>query len=373
MKPQSHPSRHLVIGLSGPELTPEEVFFLRRVQPVGVILFSRNIVTLRQVGELIHALRATADPPPTLWIDQEGGRVQRLRAPFTRFPSAFRFARLDRRDPERAGSLARLAGEVNALELAHMGIGVNCAPVLDIREAGADPVIGERAFGDTPETVVRLAGAWLDGFQGRGVLAMGKHFPGHGAAQVDSHKALPVIYRSPEELAQREFVPFRALQARLPAFMTAHLIAAGLDPDQPATWSRAVIQGVLRDGWGYTGLVVSDALEMGALSGSLSERASRAIQAGCDLLLCCTGHLPDAEATLEGVARGLEGLPAGERQGSGERVRAGLSGFRPEPGPLDTLPDGDRYRQARRELEAFADVEAEAGGADGADPTESMA
>ena len=351
MIPQTDPQRHLIVGLSGPELLGEEQRFLHTVQPVGVILFGRNITSLSRLQALVHAVRASSDPPPTLWLDQEGGRVQRLRDPFSRFPSPGAWQGLFLQDPQAACERVRLSGWLNAVELAVMGIGVNCAPVLDIRETEADPVIGARAFGDHPDRVVPLAGAWLSGFNGNGVMAVGKHFPGHGAARVDSHKALPVIHKDREALMAWELVPFRQLLSVLPAIMTAHLVVSGVDAAQPATWSPALIGGILRAEWGYDGLVVSDALEMGALSGSLSERAQRAILSGCDLVLCCTGRLSDGQAALEGITQGLSILPAKVRERSARRIAQGLAPFRPEPGDPHRLLADSRYGEVRREVE----------------------
>ncbi|MBF0626456.1 MAG: beta-N-acetylhexosaminidase, partial [Magnetococcales bacterium] len=347
------PGDCLVMGLSGPELTDAERHFLHAERPAGVILFARNIHDPDQVQGLIASIRATATPPPTLWIDQEGGRVQRLRDPLTRFPSPGRLGALEQQDPHAALELARTMGQLCGQELAVLGIGVDCAPVLDIQEAGADPVIGERAFGRSPEQVIRLAGAWLEGLAGTGVLAMGKHFPGHGAARADSHRSLPVIPRSREELERWELAPFRALAGRLPALMTAHLVASGLDPGQPATWSRAILVRLLRETWRYPGLVVSDALEMGALQGTLDQRAEGALRGGCDLLLCCTGRLDDSARTLEGVARGAAALGAEAVAAIRDRIRRGLAPHRPEPGDWRALlADGD-YRRRRAVAEVL--------------------
>lgn len=358
--------RHLVVGLSSLALTPSEAHFLRRVQPSGIILFSRNIHDPDQVQALIGSVQAQVSPTCTLWLDQEGGRVQRLRDPFTRFPSAWQWVKLSRREADRAVTLARLAGQLCGMELACMGIGVDCAPVLDIREPGADPVIGERAFGDTPALVITLAGAWLEGLQSQGIMAVGKHFPGHGAAQADSHKSLPVITGSREALEQREFLPFKALLSRLPALMTAHLVALGVE-ERPATWSTVFLQDILRREWGYSGLVVSDALEMGALSGPLEERAFRAMGAGCDLVLCCTGRLEDNEATHAGVARSLATLGGATRHHLSERIAAQLRPYCLPLGDWRALLGQSTYQEARHMLEAVAEENRQA------DPTESIA
>ncbi|MBF0584234.1 MAG: beta-N-acetylhexosaminidase [Magnetococcales bacterium] len=357
--------RHLVVGLSSLALTPAEGHFLQQVQPAGIILFSRNIHDPDQLQSLIRSLRERVSPLCTLWLDQEGGRVQRLRDPFTRFPSAWQWVKLSRREERRAVELARLAGQLCGQELVAMGIGVNCAPVLDIREPGADPVIGERAFGDSPEQVITLAGAWLEGLQSQGIMAVGKHFPGHGAAQADSHKSLPVIAGSRADLEAREFLPFQRLLSRLPALMTAHLVASGLG-EEPATWSPLLLRNILRQAWGYQGLVVSDALEMGALSGPLEERAYRAIAAGCDLVLCCTGQLDDNAATLAGVSRCLAEVGEMERQQTAARIEASLRPYCLPPGEWRSLLERSDYREARHLLESVAEENRQA------DPTESI-
>ncbi|MBF0462103.1 MAG: beta-N-acetylhexosaminidase [Magnetococcales bacterium] len=357
--------RHLVVGISSLALTQAEEQFLHRVQPAGVILFSRNIQDPDQVQALIASVRDRIAPTCTIWLDQEGGRVQRLRDPFTRFPSPWQWAVRAERQPERAIELARLAGQVCGMELATMGIGINCAPVLDIREPGANPVIGERAFGDTPQGVVVRAGAWLEGLQAQGVMAVGKHFPGHGAAQADSHQSLPTITGSRAELEQWEWVPFKALLARLPALMTAHLVASGLG-EEPATWSRLLLQDILRQEWGYQGLVVSDALEMGALSGPLAERACRAVQAGCDIVLCCTGRLEDNAATLAGVTQAVDAMTGTQKERLDERIIQTLAPYCPAPGDWRALLRQPEYGRAREQLEAVVEENRQA------DPTESL-
>lgn len=366
-----------MVGISSLALTVEEEVFLRKAQPSGVILFSRNIQDPVQLQALISAVRDRVSPRCTLWIDQEGGRVQRLRAPFTRFPSPWRLALLAVGAPDlrfypattgeaQAVALARMAGWLCGIELATLGIGVNCAPVLDIREAGADPVIGARAFGDSPQGVVMLAGAWLEGLQTQDVMAVGKHFPGHGAAKADSHKRLPILSESREVLERWALLPFKHLMARLPALMTAHVVAQGLGEHQPATCSPALLQGLLRQVWGYQGLIVSDALEMGALSGSLETRARQAVLAGCDLVLCCTGRVEDNASTLAGITTARAAMGAAERAQRDQRITRALQPYRPPPGDWKALLQHPDYLQARHLLEALAEKNPEE------DPTESL-
>ena len=377
MQSQHKPlGRHVVVGISSLTLTREEERFLQKMQPSGVILFSRNIQEPNQLQALISTIRERISPFCSIWIDQEGGRVQRLRDPFTRFPSPWRLARLAMQTPEDAGSksepfavsLARIAGQICGAELASMGIGINCAPVLDIREEGADPVIGERAFGDSPERVITLARAWLAGLKRQGIMAVGKHFPGHGAALVDSHKSLPTIHKSRAELERWELQPFKQLMPQLPAMMTAHLVAHGLgkteEEAEPATCCQTLLQGLLRQSWGYQGLIVSDALEMGALSGTLQERAYRSIYAGCDLVLCCTGKLEDSAATLEGASKALEAMPSRQRQQIDQRVADAIKPYCLPPGDWQALLQQTDYRQARYLLETMEDDRQQA------DPTE---
>lgn len=362
------------MGLASTTLAAEEAAFLRRVQPSGIILFSRNIQEFDQLHALITTVREQISPPCTIWVDQEGGRVQRLRAPFTCFPSPWHLAHWQGTPAtisgfpieKRAFMLARVAGDLCGMELAAMGIGVNCGPVLDIREVGADPVIGDRAFGDTPQRVIQLAGAWLSGLQQRGIMAVGKHFPGHGAALQDSHVALPIINKGRAALENWELQPFQQLMARLPAIMTAHLVASALGDHEPATFSMTLLRGMLRSKWGYQGLLVSDALEMGALTGPLEVRARRAMLAGCDVVLCCSGKLEDSAATLDGIQHALEIMPVGRWARCEKRVRQGLAPYGFPPGDWRALLQQPDYQRARRLVESVTEaVQAH-------DPTEFM-
>ncbi|MBF0147387.1 MAG: beta-N-acetylhexosaminidase [Magnetococcales bacterium] len=366
MKTLFHPAGHLVIGLSGNTLTSNEQHWIMEHKPAGVILFSRNLGTLDEVVALIHAIRAASNPPPTLWLDQEGGRVQRLRAPLTRYPTAETLGQAYERNPARGIQLAHQWGHLCGRELSALGFGVNCAPVLDLREAGAHPVIGDRAWGQHPEQVVRLADAWLDGLATSGCMAVGKHFPGHGAAMVDSHRHLPVIEKDREELESRELLPFRQLAPKLPAMMTAHLIAKALDAHQPATWSPEIMTRLLRHQWGYQGLLVSDAIEMAALDGDLQTRTQRAIQAGCDLVLCCTGSMADNEAARLGVLAAWETRLSQPNRGpkyNTEEIGSLLDSYRIAPGDWRKLLSDPDYQYQRQQLEALSNAPL------GADPT----
>lgn len=366
MKKQFHPAGHLVVGLSGRVLRTDERLWIMEHKPAGVILFSRNLGPLDELVDLVNAIRKTTTPSPTLWLDQEGGRVQRLRTPLTRYPTAESLADLDGHNPEKAMEVGRLWGQLCGQELHSLGFGVNCAPVLDLREPGAHHVIGDRAFGTHPEQIIRLAGAWLSGFSTSGCMAVGKHFPGHGAAMVDSHRQLPVIDKDLQQLENRELSPFKHLAPKLPALMTAHLIAKGLDPEQPATWSSKLLLDLLRNQWGYRGLLVSDAIEMEALEGSIEERTKKAVLAGCDLILCCTGRIDDNESARLGVIAALEQIPT---QGKGpffnaEKINRYLNDYRIQPGNWRQLLADPNYQDNRKRVEALSSPPM------GADPTE---
>ncbi|MBF0613662.1 MAG: beta-N-acetylhexosaminidase [Magnetococcales bacterium] len=350
MKPQIH----LIIALQGPEPSEAELTFLNRVRPAGVILFGRNLIGVKQISTLIKAIGDTAGAP-TIWIDQEGGRVQRLRDPLTRYPSPYQFAVLARTDPIRAERLLFTAGRLCGEELGALGIGVNCAPVLDIREAEADPVIGDRAFGSHFSEVIMNATSWLHGFRQTGVMPIGKHFPGHGAALADSHHALPVLDKSIKAMEKWELNPFRAVLPHLPGIMTAHLALSRVDDGVPATWSRTLLHKLLRQKWRYPGVIVSDALEMKALHGTMEERARLAMMAGCDLLLCCTGRMEDNEAVIEGIARATKAMDAQEVEASRRRVRHVLAPYRLQPGSIRRLLKDPGYRKRRQQVEAVAE------------------
>ncbi|MBF0341780.1 MAG: beta-N-acetylhexosaminidase [Magnetococcales bacterium] len=328
--------------------------FLNRVRPAGIILFGRNLTGLKQTVALIKTIGKTAGAP-TIWIDQEGGRVQRLREPLTRYPSPYQLALLARKDPIRAERLLFTAGRLCGEELRALGIGVNCAPVLDIREEGADPVIGERAFGSHFTEVILNATSWLHGFRQTGVMPIGKHFPGHGAAHTDSHLALPVLNKSIKSMEKWELNPFRAMLDYLPGLMTAHLAMARVDNGVPATWSRTLLHKLLRQKWNYPGVIVSDALEMGALQGTMTDRARLAMQAGCDLVLCCTGRMEDNEAAIEGISRASKSMDFREVEASRRRVRHILAPYRLQPDSIRRLLKDPGYRKRRQQVEAVAE------------------
>lgn len=288
--------RAVVFGCSGPVLRDFERSFFRDSDPLGFILFARNCQTPAQVRALTHDLRAAVgrEDAPIL-IDQEGGRVARLTPPHWRAaPAPARIAGLARLDVEKAKEASRLNARLLAHELSDLGLSVDCAPVLDVAHGDSDPVIGDRAAGNSPELAALLGGAACEGFLAGGVIPVLKHIPGHGRAKADSHKELPIVDASLEDLERVDFAPFKALHA-MPWAMTAHVVYKALDPDRPATVSKTVIEETIRDAIGFGGVLISDDLEMKALSGSLAERAKAVLGAGCDLALHCNGSIGEME------------------------------------------------------------------------------
>jgi beta-N-acetylhexosaminidase len=307
----------VILGCSGERVTASERDFFAAADPVGFILFRRNCSSPDQVRDLVESLRGCVgrEEAPVL-IDQEGGRVARLRPPhWRRYPSAARLASLP--DPS-AATAARLGARLIADELARLGITVDCLPVLDIPAAAADPVIGDRAYGNNPERVARLAGAACAGLLDGAVLPVVKHIPGHGRARVDSHYACPRVETGFQELANTDFAPFRALAA-MPWAMTAHIVYSAVDPTAPATLSSRVVAEVIRSEIGFDGVLISDDLSMRALGGRLGERTRKALAAGCDLALHCNGDPGEMEEVVA-AARPISQLTAA-RLGRGEAMR----------------------------------------------------
>jgi beta-N-acetylhexosaminidase len=313
----------VLFSLAGPELSTRERDFFRAAQPAGFILFNRNVTGRAQLRRLTSELREILgrDRPPIL-IDQEGGRVQMLARPpeglpdafldligrnvnseFPLFPAPSALGALFARD-ERAGvRAAHLNARLLAAELADCGITVNCAPSLDIPAEGAHAVIGDRAFGGDARAVVALGRATLHGYRLEGVSPCLKHIPGHGRAPADSHVTAPRIDAPLELLRETDFAPFKEL-ADAPFAMTAHVIYAAFDGERPATVSPETIRKAIRGHCGFHGALISDAIEMGALSGALPERALTLVKAGCDAALYCSGKLEEMEA----IASALPGM-----------------------------------------------------------------
>jgi beta-N-acetylhexosaminidase len=319
------PPAALILGCSGLTLGLAERRLFAEANPLGFILFGRNIDTPDQVRALVAELRASVgrDDAPVL-IDQEGGRVQRLKPPHWRkAPPGAPFARLAALDPEAARRALRLNFRLIGHELAALGIDVDCAPVLDVPVDGAHDVIGDRAYGSEPGQVATLAREAIEGLLDEGVLPVVKHIPGHGRATVDSHVALPVVTTPADQLEAWDFAPFRAL-ADAPWAMTAHVVYDAFDPAHPATTSARVIGEVIRGHLGFDGVLVSDDLSMKALGGRFEDRARDSLDAGCDLLLHCNGDM-DEMAALARAARPL--TPAAEAR----LARADARRRRPEP------------------------------------------
>ena len=284
-------------GSAGPALSEAERAFFRAANPAGYILFRRNIENARQITALVDDFRrcvGRADAP--VLIDQEGGRVARLPSPpWRKAPPAAVFGRIAEQDAERGARGAYLNALLIGGDLAALGINVDCAPVLDLRVAGAHDIIGDRAFSEDPETIARLGRAACDGFLAAGVIPVIKHIPGHGRARVDSHESLPIVETPLETLRARDFAPFRAL-ADMPMAMTAHIVYTAADADRPATTSPAVVDSIIRGELGFDGLLMSDDICMKALAGSLAERTAAVIAGGCDVVLHCNGDLAEMEA-----------------------------------------------------------------------------
>jgi beta-N-acetylhexosaminidase len=292
--------RAAVVGLAGTSLSAAERELLLARPPAGVILFQRNCADRAQLRALTDDLRGLARGRPLpVFVDQEGGRVMRLRPPEWRpLPAAAAIGRLALADRAGARAAAGLLGRLIAHDLREVGIDVACAPVLDVAAKGMTEAIGSRSLGSDPHLVAELARAVADGLLAGGVAPVIKHLPGHGRAVVDSHLALPVVGASAAALREADFVPFRALRD-LPFAMTAHVVYLELDPERPATGSRAVIAAVIRGELGFQGMLLSDDLAMHALSGDPADRALAALDAGCDLALYCTGRLDETRAVLQ--------------------------------------------------------------------------
>jgi beta-N-acetylhexosaminidase len=288
--------RAFIAGLAGPRLDPAERAFFQDSKPWGFILFARNIETPEQVKALVAELRAAvgrADAP--VLIDQEGGRVARLRPPhWPEYPPAETFGRLHAADPARGLKAARLGARLIAADLADLGISVDCVPCADLKLPETHAIIGNRAYASDPETVAVLARAAAEGLMAGGVAPIVKHIPGHGRATADSHLELPVVTTPRAELERTDFEAFRRL-ADLPMAMTAHVVYADIDADAPATTSKAVIGEVIRGLIGFDGLLMTDDLSMKALKGTFGDRAQAALDAGCDMLLHCNGDRAEME------------------------------------------------------------------------------
>ncbi len=283
-----------IAGVAGTKLTPDEVAFFRDEKPWGFILFARNVESLEQVAELTAQLRDVTDRPQTpVFIDQEGGRVQRLRPPLVpNYPAAAQIGAIYDRDNEAGLRAAWLHARLHAFDLLKVGVNADCLPVLDVPIEGAHDVIGARAYSKNPHSVAAMGRSAAEGLLAGGVLPVVKHMPGHGRAFSDTHKELARVGVPLSELVAHDFVPFKALND-LPMAMTAHVIFDCIDPKRPSTLSPTVINTIIRDVIQFDGLVISDDISMKALSGDLGDIAEGITTAGCDIVLYCAGVMEE--------------------------------------------------------------------------------
>ena len=311
---------------------------MRSERPWGFIRFKRNIQNRAQVTDLVAELRQLSDRPnaPVL-ADQEGGRVQRFQPPvWPSYPSGATLGRLFERDANSGLRAANLSARLIAADLDEIGVDVDCLPLADVPVAGADNVIGDRAYGTNAATVAAIGRAVAEGLAAGGVLPVLKHIPGHGRAMVDSHALLPVVDTPRAELEAIDFAPFREL-ADLPMAMTAHVIFSAIDATRPATTSATIVTEVIRSHIGFGGLLMSDDVSMNALQGSIAERSRRIIAAGCDIVLYCAGKFDEMRAVADNTPP-LIGAPL-------DRANMALASRRP-PRPFDRMA-------ARAELDAL--------------------
>ena len=302
--PDGRPPAAVIFGCAGAALTADEAALFRDADPLGFILFARNIENPDQVRRLTAALRACVgrDDAPVL-IDQEGGRVQRLRPPHWRqYPAMRTLGDRADSDPDEAGELTFLVARLIADDLRALGIDVNCAPILDLPAPDGHEIIGDRAFGEDTVRIVRLGQAVCDGLLAGGVMPVIKHIPGHGRATADSHIELPRVDTAASVLEKTDFAPFRGLRDA-PAGMTAHVVYTALDADRPASASSRVIGEVIRDGIGFDGFLLSDDVCMKALDGPLDGRVQAVLEAGCDAALHCDGAFADMAAIAASCPR----------------------------------------------------------------------
>lgn len=292
----------MVLGASGAQLTPDEISLYRDERPWGFILFARNCVELPQIADLVASMRdAVGRPEAPVFIDQEGGRVQRIRPPMIeRYPSAAALGELYRQDEEKGLRAAWLMSRLHAFDLLKLGVTVDCLPVLDVPIEGASNVIGDRAYGFDPKIVSAMGKAAAEGLKAGGMLPVMKHMPGHGRGMADSHHELPVVSASRAELEAHDFLPFVAMKDELMA-MSAHIVFTAYDERDPATISPVVIEEVIRGHIGFDGLLISDDSSMNALKGTIGERAARIMGGGCDIVLHCNGLMDEMKAVVKEV------------------------------------------------------------------------
>lgn len=315
-------SQTLILGCLGRSLSRDEISFYRGERPWGFILFARNISEPEQIRDLVASMRDSVDRPDApVFIDQEGGRVQRLRPPLApNYPAGAALGALYRDDREAGLRAAWLLARLHAFDLMRYGINADCLPVLDVPVEGASEVIGARAYGKEPSSVIALGRAVAEGLMSGGVLPVMKHIPGHGRAAADTHFELPTVHTGLDDLRRHDFAPFKALND-LPIAMTAHVIFSAIDPDAPATTSGKVVEEIIRGEIGFDGLLVSDDTSMKALSGDFQTKAASILAAGVDLVLHCNGEMDEMRA-IASRAKPLEG----EALKRAERAIASVNG-----------------------------------------------
>ena len=325
--------RACILGLSGTELTADERRFFHDHPPLGFILFRRNVETPDQVKALVDALKACVPHDPLVLIDQEGGRVRRLRPPhWPDYPAASRFSEVCN-DPFEQREIVRLGARLMAHDLHALGINVDCAPVLDVPQPGAHDIIGDRAYGLTPQDVAVMGRAACEGLLAGGVLPVIKHIPGHGRAGADSHTDLPRVDTKLDELLKVDFYPFQ-VNADMPIAMTAHVLYKAIDRRNTATTSRKCIK-VIREVIGFDGLLICDDLSMNALSGDLHRRAKDSLRAGCDVLLHCNGQMDQMKAVMTETPK--------LRRDALRRAEAAFRRILKAPEPLDVAEARARF------------------------------
>ncbi|WP_415716902.1 beta-N-acetylhexosaminidase [Roseibium sp.] len=295
-------TKALVSGCAGLTLTDEEVSFFRENDPWGLILFARNVETPDQLRELTSAFRnAVGREDAPVLVDQEGGRVQRLKPPhWPKYPPAKLYGDLFDEDPDAALRAAWLGARLICNDLFEVGITVDCLPCLDVRFPDTVDAIGDRAISADPEVVIALGQAMIDGAQAAGVLPVIKHIPGHGRAVVDSHLELPRVEACETALESVDFRPFKAL-SHVSLGMTAHIVYASIDAETAGTQSRKIVEGIIRDRIGFKGCLMSDDMSMHALGGDFGDRSRKILEAGCDIVLHCNGDMDEMLAVAEVV------------------------------------------------------------------------
>jgi beta-N-acetylhexosaminidase len=330
-------SRAMILGCAGLALSADEIALYRNERPWGLILFARNLSEPAQIEDLTGLFRDCVDDERApVFIDQEGGRVQRLRPPLAEtYPPAAKLGELYRDDPEAGLRSVWLMSRLHAFDLRRYGITVDCLPVLDVPVDGAHDVIGNRAYARDPEIVAALGRAAAEGLMAGGVLPVIKHIPGHGRAGADSHHDLPVVDADIDELHRHDFVPFKAL-ADMPMAMTAHVVYTALDRKNPATTSPRIIEEIIRGEIGFDGLLMGDDVSMNALSGDIDTRTRAILDAGCDVVLHCNGSMDEMRVITDGTPA-LAGRAL-------ERAKAALAGLDRFDG-ADEIAHREEFRQ----------------------------